>query len=174
MLAQKQVLLIGFGLLEEKLRTLLEAMNLQVLTVGPSHLNKRVSEIFLSENPESQEEAMERGLVMFRHFSQEDLEPVLRVLREAEIPKQPYKAMVTSTNWNWKLEDLLSELQQEQQIMGELIKLKKLRDSMPMPAFTDIPAMKARMMAEVQLSGGEEVTVESIRKAYQELEKFAR
>ncbi len=58
--------------------------------------------------------------------------------------------------------------------MGELIKLKKLRDSMPMPAFTDIPAMKARMMAEAQLSGGEEVTVETIRRAYEQLEKYAK
>ena len=96
------------------------------------------------------------------------------VLREAGIPKQPLKAMVTPTNWHWKVGALLSELQQEQEIMGEIIKLKNLRDSMPMPAFTDIPAMKARMQAEVQLSGGEDVTVETVRAAYAELQKFLK
>ena len=170
----KQILLMGFGLLEEKLRALLEPMGLEVLTCGPSYLPKTVGEIFLSENPGSPEEAMERGLVMFHNFAHEDLDPVLKVLREAEIPTQPYKAMVTPTNWHWTVEALLSELQQEQLVMGELIKLKKLRDSMPMPAFTDIPAMKARMMAEAQLSGGEEVTVETIRRAYEQLEKYAK
>ena len=45
---------------------------------------------------------------------------------------------------------------------------------MPMPAFTDLPAMKARMQAEVQLSGGENVTVETVRAAYAELQKFLK
>ena len=109
---------------------------------------------------------------MFHHFLRDDLDPVLKALREAGLPRQPFKAMVTPTNWHWKVKDLLKELAREQEVMGELIKLKKLRDSMPMPDFTDIPAMKARMLAEMQLSGGENVTVESIRRAYEELQKF--
>ena len=171
---QKQVLLVGFGPMEEKLRLLLEPMGLKVLTLGPSHLKKTVGELCLMEQSPSREEALDRGLVMFHQFTQEELDPVLKVLREAGIPRQPYKAMVTPTNWHWTLNALMKELSQEQEIMGEIFKLKKLRDSMPMPAFTDIPAMKARMMAEVQLSGGEGVTVETIRSAYRELEKFAK
>ena len=171
---QKEVLLIGFGPLEEKLRQLLEGQNVGVRTIGPSGIQKTVGMLCSEEPPAVQEEAMERGLVLFHNFTREDLDPVLKTLREAGIPRQPLKAMVTPTNWHWKVSDLLEELQQEQEIMGEIIKLKQLRDSLPMPDFRDIPAMKARMMAEVQLSGGEGVTIETIHAAYAELLKFKK
>ena len=170
----KQVLLFGFGSLAEKLRLLIEPMGLKVLAFGESRLEETVGTLCMEKEPESGEGAMERGLVMFHNFSREDLDPVLKVLREAGIPKQPLKAMVTPTNWHWKVSALLKELQQEQEIMGEILRLKKLRDSMPMPAFTDFPAMKARMQAEAQLSGGEGGTVETVRAAYRELEKFVK
>ena len=170
----KQVLLIGFGDLAEKLLPQLRTLSLEVRTLGPSCLHKTVGELCLQEQDLPQEEALDRGVVLFHNFSRDDLDPVLKVLREAGIPKQPLKAMVTPTNWHWKVSSLLSELQQEQEIMGEIIKLKKLRDSMPMPDFTDIPAMKARMQAEVQLSGGENVTVQTVRAAYAELQKFLK
>lgn len=173
-MADKKVLLIGFGDLEEKLRTLLKPLQLEIQGIGPSHISSTIGELCLLDQQEPAEEAMERGLVMFQNFTRDDLDPVLRVLRDAGIPRQPFKAMVTPTNWHWKLEDLLKELQQEQEIMSEIIKLKQLRDTIPMPSFTDIPAMKARMAAEVQLHGGEGVTVETVRAAYRELEKFAK
>ena len=170
----KQILLIGFGNLEDTLVPRLKDLSLEVRTLGSSCLSRTVGELCLQEESLPQEEALERGVVLFHNFSRDDLDPVLKVLREAGIPKQPLKAMVTPTNWHWKVGALLSELQQEQEIMGEIIKLKNLRDSMPMPAFTDIPAMKARMQAEVQLSGGEDVTVETVRAAYAELQKFLK
>ena len=170
----RQVLLIGFGPMEEKLKDLLKEEHVDILTYGPSRLKDTVG-LLCSENGDTApEEALERGLVLFHNFTQEGLDPVLKVLRQAGIPKQPMKAMVTPTNWHWKVSSLMEELQQEQKIMGEILKLKKLRDSIPMPSFGDIPAMKARMMAEVQLSGGEAVTLETIRAAYRELEKYAK
>ena len=170
----KQILLIGFGVLEEMLLSRLKPLSLEIRTLGPSCLNHTVGELCLWKEKQPREEALERGVVLFHNFSRDDLDPVLKVLREAELPKQPLKAMVTPTNWHWKVGALLSELQQEQEIMGEIIKLKTLRDSLPMPDFSDIPAMKARMQAEVQLSGGEDVTVETVRAAYAELEKFLK
>ena len=119
----KQVLLIGFGSLEDKLLPQLEALSLEVRTLGPSCLTKTVGELCLQEKSMPREEGLERGVVLFHHFSRDDLDPVLKVLREAGIPKQPLKAMVTPTNWHWKVRDLLSVLQQELEIMGELIKL---------------------------------------------------
>ena len=170
----RQVILIGFGPMEEKLSSLLAEQSVDVLAYGPSRLGDTVGTLCLDEGQKTREEAMDRGLVLFHNFTQDGLDPVLKILREAGIPRQPMKAMVTPTNWHWKVSALMKELQQEQEIMTELFKLKKLRDSRPMPAFTDLPAMKARMMAEVQLSGGEEVTLETIRTAYRELEKFAK
>ena len=170
---KKQVLLIGFGPLAEKLKEMIAPLGICVRTYGASYLSKTVGELCMEENTPAPEPAMERGLVLFHHFRQEELDPVLKILREAKLSKQPLKAMVTATNRHWKAENLIGELQQEQELMGELMKLKKLRDSMPMPAFTDVPAMKARMAAEVQLSGGEGVTAETIRCAYRELSKFA-
>ena len=170
---QKQVLLIGFGSQEEMLRDRLSELDLEVRTYGPSCLSRTVGELCQMDQENLPEEGLQRGLVLFHRFTREDLDPVLKVLRQAGISRQPLKAMVTPTNWHWKVENLLEELGREQEVMGELIKLKQLRDSMPMPAFTDLPAMKARMMAEVQLSGGENVTVETIRAAYRELQKFA-
>ena len=171
---KKLVLLVGFGALEEKLEEILKPLDLEIRKIGPSRLDETVGALCRDEKEYPREEAMDRGLVMFGGFTRDDLDPVLKVLREAELPRQPLKAMVTPTNQKWKLQDLLQELLQEQEIMGEIIKLKQLRDSLPMPAFTDIPAMKARMMAEVQLRGGEEVTVETVRAAYRELQKFAK
>ena len=170
---QRQVLLVGFGSLGETLKQQIAVLGPRVLMIGPSRLNETVGQLCGETCQNPQEEAMERGLVLFNHFRQEELDPVLKALREVPIPRQPLKAMVTPTNRHWKVSDLVKELQQEQEIMAEIIKLKKLRDAMPMPAFTDLPAMKARMAAEVQLSGGENVTVESVRRAYEELQKFA-
>ena len=170
----KEVLLIGFGELTEKLKGLLEQADLEVMVFGEEDISQTVGQLVLSGGNKEPGTALERGLAMFHNFSREELDPVLKVLREAGIPRQPLKAMVTPTNWHWRVRDLLKELQQEQQIMGELIKLKQLHDTIPMPAFTDIPAMKVWMAAQVQLSGGESVTVETIRSAYEGLLKLKK
>ena len=170
----KEVLLIGFGELTEKLKSLLEKENLEVMTFGAEDIPQTVGQMVSSGGNPQPGTALERGLVLFHNFSRDDLDPVLKVLREAGIPKQPLKAMVTPTNWHWKVQDLLKELQQEQQLMGELIKLKQLHDTIPMPAFTDIPAMQAWMAAQVQFSGGESVTLETIRSAYEGLLKLKK
>ena len=170
----RQVLLIGFGTEEERLRDLLAPEKVDVLACGPSGLEKTVGELCMDPGDSVPGEALERGLVLFHNFTRDGLDPVLKILREAGLSRQPMKAMVTPTNWHWKVKNLMKELMQEQEIMGEIMKLKKLRDSMSMPAFTDLPAMKARMMAEVQLSGGEGVTADTVRAAYRELEKYAK
>ena len=170
----QEVLLIGFGELTEKLKNLLEAGKLEVMTFGAEDISQTVGQLVTAGGSEKPEEPLDRGLVMFHNFTREGLDPALKILREAGIPKQPLKAMVTPTNWHWKVQNLLQELQQEQQLMGELIKLKQLRDTIPMPAFTDIPAMKAWMAAEVQFSGGESVTLETIRSAYEGLLKLKK
>lgn len=174
MMEHKKILLVGFGPLEEKLTVLLAPYGWEIQTVQPSQMNQTIGELCRYGENIAQEPPMERGTVLFWNFSQQELDPALKVLREAGIPRQPHKAMVTPTNWHWKLSALLQELAQEQLVMGELIKLKKLRDQMPVPAFTDIPAMRARMQAEMLLKGGEDATAENIRRAYEELAKFAK
>ena len=169
----QEILLVGFGPLAEKLALLLKPMGYGLRIVQPSQQKKTIGQLCLEDEMLPQEPAMERGVVLFRNFTQEDLDPALKILRQAGLPRQPHKAMVTATNWHWKLGDLIKELDQEQIVMTALIRLKQLRDQMPMPAFTDIPAMKARMQAEVLLKGGEGATVEAIDRAYQELLKFA-
>ena len=105
---EKQVLLIGFGGMEETLRPRLEELDLKVLAPGASQLSRTVGELCMEKEAFPREEAMERGMVLFHNFSRDDLDPVLKVLREAGIPKQPLKAMVTPTNWHWKVSALLS------------------------------------------------------------------
>ena len=107
---QKQVLLIGFGSQEEMLRDRLSELDLEVRTYGPSCLSRTVGELCQMDQENLPEEGLQRGLVLFHRFTREDLDPVLKVLRQAGISRQPLKAMVTPTNWHWKVENLLEEL----------------------------------------------------------------
>lgn len=170
---EKKILLAGFGPLEEILRLQLQALGCGLQTVQPSQYEKTIGELCRYGQELPTEENPDRGTVLFWNFTQQELDPALKLLRQAQLPAQPHKAMVTKTNWHWKLSDLIEELAQEQQVMAALIRLKRLRDQMPMPDFMDLPAMQARMQAEVLLKGGEGATVEALEKAYAELEKFA-
>lgn len=171
---RKQILLVGLGREDILVRKALEGEDIAVLSADRSLLKKTVGEVFSQELTGDSEEAFRPAFLMFRNFSREDLDPAIHLLRQAGLSHQPLKAMVTPTNWRWTLGDLYAELQQEQQVMGALIRLRKLRDSMPLPDFMDIPAMKARMQAEALLKGGEEATVEAIEGAYQELLKYKK
>ena len=168
---KKQILLIGLGTEARKVSQALAGTEIQVLEADTGIMGDTVGQIFTQE-PVCAGETLSPAVIMFRGFDRDSLDPVLLAIRNAGLTHQPLKAMVTPTNWNWRLGDLYSELQQEQQVMGALMKLKKLRDAMPMPDIMNIPAMKARMQAEVLLKGGEDATVEAIEKAYRELEKF--
>ena len=39
---------------------------------------------------------MDRGLVLFHNFTQDELDPLLKALREAELPRQPLKSSTPS------------------------------------------------------------------------------
>ena len=168
---QKQILLIGLGTEGRKVREALTDMDIQILDADRDAMEKTIGILFTGDL-ELPGPVLSPAVILLRGFDRDSLDPVLLAIRQAGLSHQPLKAMVTPTNWNWKLGDLYEELQQEQQVMGALIRLKKLRDTMPLPDFRDIPAMKARMQAEVLLKGGEGATLEAIEKAYQELEKF--
>ena len=167
----RQILLVGLGTEGQKVRQALADMEITILEADAGTMALTVGQIF-TQGESCCGETMSPAVIMFRGFDRDSLDPVLLAIRQAGLSHQPLKAMVTPTNWNWRLGDLYSELQQEQQVMGALMKLKKLRDAMPMPDIMDIPAMKARMQAEVLLKGGEDATLEAIEKAYGELKKF--
>lgn len=169
---QKQVLLVGFGSEYQELAAVLAP--LEIRRVGGELLEKTVGEVCRGPLPESGGEPLELPLILFHNIAQEELDQVLKAIRQVKLPRQPLKAMVTPTNQSWTLAALYQELQQEQQVMGALIRLKQLRDRMPMPDLMNIPAMQARMQAEMLLSGGQEATVEAIEAAYRELQKWEK
>ena len=67
----KEVLLIGFGAMEEKMTELLQSPEVDVMTFGSSRLNETVGQLVLSREKDEREEAMDRGLVLFHNFTQE-------------------------------------------------------------------------------------------------------
>ena len=173
-MADRQVLLVGLGPEAEKVRMALQGQSLDLLSIGPDQLELTVGQVFEKGCFQTSGETLSPYLMMFRGFSSDQLDAVLRDIRQASLSHQSVKAMVTVTNWNWKLKDLYEEVQQEQKIMAALIRLRKLRDSMPMPEITDFPAMQARIQAEVLLKGGENATEEAVERAYQELLRFQK
>lgn len=172
-MGEKQVLLVGLGTEAQKVQKALEETEIQVICRDGAKLHLTVGEAF-GESDGLGGETLSPAMIMLRSFTRDELDEVLRLIRQAGLSRQPLKAMVTPTNWSWRLEALYEELQEEQKIMSALIRLKQLRDSMPLPDFMDIPAMQARMQAEMVLKGGENATMESIQKAYDALLKFQK
>ena len=171
---RKQVLLVGLGTQEALVREALKDTDIEILSADDGRMEETVGAVFTEPTPSGLARAMDLTLIMFRNFTREELDPVLKAIREAGLSRQPLKAMVTAHNWGWKLGDLYEELQQEQKVMGALIRLRAVRDATPMPDFMDIPAMRARMVAETLLRGGEDVTVEAVEKAIVELKKYQK
>lgn len=169
---QKQVLLVGFG---EEYRALAAALApLEVLRIGGEMLEHTVDQVCSAAVQAGEGQPLEQPLILFHNITQEELDTALKATRRVQLPRQPLKAMVTPTNQGWTLSALYRELQQEQQVMAALIRLKQLRDRMPMPELMNIPAMQARMRAELLLSGGQEATVETVEAACRELRKWVK
>lgn len=169
---QKQVLLVGFGAEYEQLAAALAP--LETRRVGGEMLERTVGQVCSEPLQAGAGKPLDLPLILFHNLTRDELDEVLKAIRQVKLPRQPLKAMVTPTNQGWTLAALYEELQQEQQVMGALIRLKQLRDRMPMPDIMNIPAMQARMRAEMLLSGGQEATVEAIDAAYQELQKWEK
>ena len=111
--------------------------------------------------------------MVFEDLSREALNPTLKAIHDGGITTRSLKAMVTPTNRSWTLDVLLGELAREQQIMGELMKLDRLRRQFT-PDPMNMKLMQALIRAEACFSGGEEVTLESIRRAAADLEALKK
>ena len=170
----KQILLVGLGDEARLVREAMKGQQIEIRTICAGHMNITVGEAFTGDLPLESDQVMKPTVIMFRGFDREELDPVLRDIRQAGLSHQPLKAMVTATNWSWNLQALYEELKEEQQVMAALIRLQKLRNSMPLPDFMDIPAMRARIQAENLLKGGEGATLEAIEKAYENLKRFQK
>ena len=102
----KQILLVGLGDEARLVREALKGRQIEIRTICAGHMNITVGEAFTGDLPLESDQVMKPTVIMFRGFDREDLDPVLRDIRQAGLSHQPLKAMVTATNWNWNLQSL--------------------------------------------------------------------
>ena len=173
---KKQALIFGFGQQEEAVCQILLAHGVAPRVVSPEEVEEKIGALcglpgYKSHPRGEQVPAGSRALMVFDNLEQEELDRVLKAMKD--IPVRSVKAMVTPTNRNWTLLSLLKAVQEEQQVMGALIKLQQLRAQVPMPDPRNIPLMKAWVQAGALLSGQQEVTLQQVHAVRDALVKAA-
>ena len=173
-----KAVIYGFGDQEQRLCEILEGLDITPLAVPREDMGQQVGYLcgfkgYRRKNREPGELPRGYAMVLFDGLSRDDLDRTLKAIHDGGITVRSLKAMVTPTNRNWTLDALLGEIHQEQQIMGELMKLGKLRKEFTPDPF-NLPLMQALVQAEKCFSGGEEVTMESVKKAIADLQALKK
>ena len=174
---KKQALIYGYGEDTDRLCAALAAMDIRPLVIPAEQMGQQVGYLCglpgYREKKEVPALTEDRAMLLFHNLTRDDLDDALRGIREAGITRSSLKAMVTPTNRNWPMAKLLGEIYQEQQVMGELMKLSRLRKDVTPDPF-NFPLMQALIQAEKCFSGGEDLTVDQVKKAYADLEAALR
>ena len=171
---QKQALMYGFGGQEALLCRVLEARGIVPVPVAPEDMGQQVGRLcglagYREKKRQPGALPQGQGLLVLHNVTREELEELLKAIRQAGVTVPSLKAMVTPTNLNWTLDVLFGELFREQEIMGELRKLGRLRRNV-LPDPGNLPLMHALIQAQKCFGGGEEVTLEQVKKAIRDLE----
>ncbi len=64
-------------------------------------------------------EGFSEPMIVLCNISQAQMQPTLEVIRRAELPSQPIKAVMTATNMTWNSMELYEELCRERAAMAE-------------------------------------------------------
>ena len=173
-----KAVIYGFGDEEQTLCEILEGQGITPVVVTPENMGQQVGCLcgfkgYRHKDRQPRDLPQGYAMILFEGLSREDLEVALKAIRTGGVTTRSLKAMVTPTNRNWTLDALLWEIHEEQLIMGELMKLGKLRKEFTPDPF-NLPLMQALMQAEQCFSGGEEVTMELVKKAISDLEALKK
>ncbi len=168
---KRQALLYGFEGDVQEICSALRNMKIEPITVTAELGGESVGYLcgmagYRAQKEKTLSQHPDGAIILFAGLDPEsgELMQVLQSLRGAGLAAHALKGMVTAENVRWTMDAVLREYRQEHRIMGALMELKKLRDSIPMPAPTDVPLIMAMMQAESLLSGTAEVTEEEIRR----------
>ena len=160
----KQVLLFGYGDQEETACTVIRRLGFAPRVVEAGEMDQKLGYLcglpgYRFRKPKEEKEVHPGALMIFHELTREELDSLLKALREASVTVRSVKAMVTPTNVEWTLRHLGDEVREEHEVMQVLIRIKKLRDQLPMPSPTDIQLVGALMKADLLLSGTREVSL---------------
>lgn len=172
----KQVLLYGLAGQEQEISEILDRNGVMARWIQAEDLDQTLGHLcglkgYDRKKKQEAGDPLTCGVMVFHNLEDDLLHGILGELRQKNLGTGSLKAVVTPTNQNWTFRALLGEIQNEQQVMAALIRLKKLRSQIVELDFTNVKLMRAVMQAEKLMSGTEEVTVEEIDKAYQALEE---
>lgn len=170
----KQVLLFGYGQQEEMTCAVIRQQGYMPRVVEEAELDQQLGYLcglpgYRFRKTEEVKPAHPGALMVFHELTQEELEALLKALRASSVTVSSVKAMVTPTNREWTLRRLGDEVREEHEVMTVLIRMKKLRDRIPMPKPTDFELVAALIRADQLLSGTREVSLEEARQAEQQL-----
>ena len=168
-MGKKKVLAYGFGEQEKALLEAMASVGVETRLVKAEELELTIGALLSGEGPASCGVSEDPAVLVFSNVSREELEPVLRAIREAGITA--LKAMETPTNRTWPLKKLMGELAEEHRTMSALMDLKRVRDSVT-PNLLDPACMGALARADALLKGQAEPTVTAIMEARMALERY--
>ena len=172
-----KALIYGFGSEERRLCEILEGLDITPVVVPREDMGQQVGCLCGFKGYRRKDrrpgDLPDMAMVLFEGLDRDDLDRTLKTIHDGGITTRSLKAMVTPTNRNWTLDALLEEIHQEQKIMGELMKLGRLRKQFTPDPF-NLPLMQALVQAEQCFSGGEEVTMELVKKAIADLEALKK
>ena len=152
---------------ESQLKTALGFLGIPGIFLGKASLCQKVG--YLAglkgyERSEDQEmEAVERELMILSGISPARLDQISGFMRRMKLPPVKLKAMITPTNVEWTLFELLHEVQGEERMMGLYHKLQ----SAVQKGIAD-EAIRAR--AQAMLEGDEAPDLKEIQSLMDEIE----
>ena len=79
---KQQILLMGLGTQETLVRQALAETEIQILSADSRDMERTIGQVFSAQPAPGPGEAMDLTLIMFRGFTREELDPVLKAIRE--------------------------------------------------------------------------------------------
>ncbi len=171
---KKQVLLYHVGAQEEALLGVLHSLSIPARVLNGTELDETIGYLcgiygFPPAGSSRQEEPPAEALLIFSGISRTELDKILSAARQAGLTVPALKAMVTQTNRNWTVRQLIDEIQKEHQLMHALAALKRLRQSVSLEGEPDDALLRAAAHADVLLNGMKQPTLAEVQQAEREL-----
>lgn len=103
------------------IKTLLEQLDVEVIEIEESDVNQTMGYLIglpdYKKTEEKIKEIPEKEMLIFFNFLDKQLDLVLDLLKQANVPFIPLKAMITQTNVEWSFYKLYHQVKEEYEQM---------------------------------------------------------
>lgn len=110
---------------EKRFIEFLELNHIAYTFLEDADLNKTVKSLFTEKKEETICKKYSFNFILFKEFPKEEVASFLNILKQLNVPYS-HKAMLTETNKEWILQDLLEEISEEHEFFISYNKVREL------------------------------------------------